>query len=211
MRGVIVSWICVFGMLGVISGNAEQPDDSWRRAHAERKWQLARELEIITADVTPAQKHVDIRHYDLNMRLYPDLRQLEAMTAVSAQVIDPAFHQLELNFGTHMHVDSVVSNGVIRTFSHSNEKLVIPFSPQNIGDIIQVKIYYQGNPAAGRYGAFSWDNHFGKAHVWTLSEPFGARDWWPSKDTPTDKPDSVDLRDRLERLAGKALDDLEKA
>ena len=27
--------------------------------------------------------------------------------------------------------------------------------------------------------------------IWTLSEPYGARDWWPSKDLNTDKADSV--------------------
>ncbi len=27
----------------------------------------------------------------------------------------------------------------------------------------------------------------------TLSEPYGARGWWPCKDTATDKPDSVDM------------------
>ncbi len=30
--------------------------------------------------------------------------------------------------------------------------------------------------------------------VWSLSEPYGARDWWPCKDHPLDKADSVDVR-----------------
>ena len=30
-------------------------------------------------------------------------------------------------------------------------------------------------------------------HVWTLSEPYGARDWWPCKDDPSDKADSMDI------------------
>jgi aminopeptidase N len=29
--------------------------------------------------------------------------------------------------------------------------------------------------------------------VWTLSEPYGAKDWWPCKDHPLDKADSVDI------------------
>jgi aminopeptidase N len=29
--------------------------------------------------------------------------------------------------------------------------------------------------------------------IWSLSEPYGARDWWPCKDTPTDKADSVNI------------------
>jgi aminopeptidase N len=29
--------------------------------------------------------------------------------------------------------------------------------------------------------------------IWTLSEPYGAPDWWPCKDNPTDKADSIDV------------------
>jgi len=30
--------------------------------------------------------------------------------------------------------------------------------------------------------------------IWTLSSVFGARAWWPCKDVPSDKPDSMDIR-----------------
>ncbi|MFI5371526.1 MAG: M1 family aminopeptidase, partial [Candidatus Eisenbacteria bacterium] len=30
--------------------------------------------------------------------------------------------------------------------------------------------------------------------IWSLSEPYGARSWWPCKDAPEDKADSVDVR-----------------
>jgi aminopeptidase N len=30
--------------------------------------------------------------------------------------------------------------------------------------------------------------------IWTLSQPFGARAWWPCKDVPSDKADSVDIK-----------------
>ena len=37
----------------------------------------------------------------------------------------------------------------------------------------------------------------GEPMIWTLSEPYGAREWWPCKDLNTDKPDSLDLRVRV--------------
>tara|TARA_B000000441_G_scaffold131524_1_gene116228 strand:+ start:304 stop:753 length:450 start_codon:yes stop_codon:yes gene_type:complete len=30
-------------------------------------------------------------------------------------------------------------------------------------------------------------------HIWTLSEPYGSRTWWPCKDDPSDKADSADI------------------
>lgn len=29
--------------------------------------------------------------------------------------------------------------------------------------------------------------------MWTLSEPYGAEDWWPCKNSLTDKADSIDI------------------
>ena len=39
-----------------------------------------------------------------------------------------------------------------------------------------------------------FDSHNNIDHIWTLSEPYGARDWWPCKDDPSDKADSVDIK-----------------
>jgi aminopeptidase N len=34
----------------------------------------------------------------------------------------------------------------------------------------------------------------GRQLIWSLSEPYGARTWWPCKDAPEDKADSVTIR-----------------
>ncbi|MBM3288507.1 MAG: M1 family metallopeptidase, partial [Candidatus Eisenbacteria bacterium] len=41
--------------------------------------------------------------------------------------------------------------------------------------------------------AFGWASHNGIPLIWSLSEPEGARDWWPCKDRPVDKADSIDV------------------
>ncbi len=55
-------------------------------------------------------------------------------------------------------------------------------------------VAYSGNPAGD---AFGWDNVGGQDLVWTLSEPYGARDWWPCKDLNADKADGADIRVRV--------------
>jgi hypothetical protein len=39
------------------------------------------------------------------------------------------------------------------------------------------------------FGSFIVDEHNGTPVMWTLSEPFGARDWWPCKQDLNDKID----------------------
>jgi len=70
----------------------------------------------------------------------------------------------------------------------------------NRGDTIEVKIEYQGLPRSeGEFSGFWFGIHREGPQdplvpvVYTLSEPFGARSWWPCKDDPMDKPDSMDI------------------
>ncbi len=44
------------------------------------------------------------------------------------------------------------------------------------------------------YGSFSFETHLGKDFIGTYNQPYGARAWWPCKDFPVDKADSIDIR-----------------
>lgn len=57
-----------------------------------------------------------------------------------------------------------------------------------------ILIYYQGEPIANSgFGSFETREHNSVPAIWTLSQPFGARDWWPGKNDLTDKIDSIDV------------------
>ncbi len=49
-------------------------------------------------------------------------------------------------------------------------------------------------PSQSGFGAFGFDTYSGQPMIWSLSEPFGARNWWPCKDIPADKADSADIK-----------------
>jgi len=54
-------------------------------------------------------------------------------------------------------------------------------------------VYYHGTPGSSGFGSFEFSSQGGNPAIWTLSEPYGAKDWWPVKDTPSDKADSADF------------------
>jgi aminopeptidase N len=56
-----------------------------------------------------------------------------------------------------------------------------------------VIIYYQGIPPRTGFGSFAVANHTGVPIIWTLSEPYGSRDWWPCRNGLDDKADSIDV------------------
>jgi aminopeptidase N len=56
-----------------------------------------------------------------------------------------------------------------------------------------VEIAYEGAPEVSSIFSFNQGFHNGAPEVWTLSQPFGARDWWPCKQALNDKLDSVHI------------------
>ena len=68
----------------------------------------------------------------------------------------------------------------------------------SVSEEFSVDITYSGVPTSGTGSISSasflfYDHGSAKQVVASLSEPYGARDWWPSKDTPADKADSSDV------------------
>jgi aminopeptidase N len=93
-------------------------------------------------------------------------------------------------------VDSVVIDNLKVVFTHLNDKLKISLPKKLLINQTQImEIYYQGKPPTGGFGSFSFGVHGASKSpvVWSLSEPYGAPDWWPCKDDLTDKVDSSEV------------------
>jgi aminopeptidase N len=84
-------------------------------------------------------------------------------------------------------------NSASLTFSQSNYELNINLpATVTTGNSATVVITYAGSPPQAE-GAFTRGTHSGTPVIFTLSEPFGARDWWPCKQDLNDKIDSFDI------------------
>ncbi|MEP7319490.1 MAG: M1 family metallopeptidase, partial [Panacibacter sp.] len=95
-----------------------------------------------------------------------------------------------------LRVDSIIYMRKKRlTFSQaSNQTLTVQLpSSYTTGKRDSMTIYYQGTPVGSGFGSFVKSTHNGKPVLWTLSEPYGARDWWPCRNGLDDKADSIDI------------------
>ncbi|MEN8116265.1 MAG: M1 family aminopeptidase [Bacteroidota bacterium] len=100
----------------------------------------------------------------------------------------------EFDLITTMTVDSIKSGNQKLNFTRNENKINIPLATElNKGEIDSVVIWYQGKPEESGFGAFSKGEHNGVPIIWTLSEPYGAMEWWPCKQSLADKIDSVDI------------------
>ncbi|SHI99630.1 Por secretion system C-terminal sorting domain-containing protein [Mesonia phycicola] len=102
--------------------------------------------------------------------------------------------QVIFDFAQGMSVNQVTQNGVSLTYQHVNEELIIDL-PQNqaTGVLDSLSINYSGNPISTGFGSFEQTTHNGDEIIWTLSEPYGAKAWWPCKQDLVDKIENIDI------------------
>jgi len=79
-------------------------------------------------------------------------------------------------------------------YSHFNHFITIALpSPLPFGRKFSFSVFYHGQPIRKGEEAFVSTRHETGPVVYTLSEPWGAKEWWPCKQSLSDKIDSIDI------------------
>lgn len=102
---------------------------------------------------------------------------------------------LELDLIKPLTVDSIIHATGPLNFLHTEDHILtidLP-GPMESGSIDSLTVFYHGSPSASGFGSFIKTDHNGIPIIWTLSEPYGARDWWPCRQDLIDKIDSIDV------------------
>jgi len=137
--------------------------------------------------------HIDIKYHRFNLYFDPAVLYLKGSVSTYFKMVQGETLPVYFDLASSITVDSVKSGNHKLVFSRNNHLLLIePFTTQ-WHNFDSVTIYYQGVPATTGIGSFDQSTHGGSPIIWTLSEPYGARDWWPCKQVLADKIDSVDM------------------
>lgn len=148
----------------------------------------------LNVQVNPNTQNYDVTYHELRFTANPN-----STTASISGVVKTTFtalanmNTITFDMATELVVSSVTMNSTSLTFSQSNYELNINFpSTISTGTSATVTITYSGIPPTAE-GAFTRGTHSGTPVIFTLSEPFGARDWWPCKQDLNDKINSFDM------------------
>lgn len=140
-----------------------------------------------------ASEFIDVVYHRCEWSVDPGVRAISGKVTTYFLPKVPAT-QVTFDLADTMIVDNVSRNGSNLLFSRANNTVVIELGttiPSNTLD--SVSIQYHGIPSSTGFGSFTQTSHEGVPVIWTLSEPYGARDWWPCKNTLDDKFDSIDI------------------
>ena len=149
----------------------------------------------MNSTLTENQEMLDIHYYKINLDVDIYGESIEGSVTIKGAV---GFNQpdtIELDFSDQMIIDSVKFENNTISYGHYQNTLFIPAPNIDMpeGYDFQIEVFYHGTPAVTGFGSFNFDSYNDIPHVWTLSEPYGARSWWPCKDDPSDKADSVEV------------------
>ena len=147
--------------------------------------------------VTPANGlNIDVIHYKCFWFINPANDSIKGKVAIFFRPKDSTVRNVTLDLANNMKVTAVKFKNAAVGFSFTNPStLLLEFGGQALlpGQADSLIIYYKGRPIASPFGSYTRVNHAGVPIIYTLSEPYGAKDWWPCKQALSDKADSVDF------------------
>ncbi len=147
------------------------------------------------------QKHsyklVDMTHARMFFKIDPTKRYIAGEVRLSMKALEKNQTELSLDLHSDITVDAVWWNGVQlqqNKISHKNDLITLQLNQAiSTNTTDSIRIQYKGTPPIGAFQGFSQDEHESGQIVWTLSEPYASKEWWPAQHTLLDKIDSIDV------------------
>ncbi len=164
------------------------PDKEFFKAEARRYETMMRQ------SASGAGAGLDVTYYRLAVTVTTSPEYLRGAVLLRATSTQNGLSSVTLDLMNSMTIDSVRSGGVIAAFTQGASTFDVTLDrPYPTGEDLTLEIFYRGRPGSSGFGSFEFSSHSSVPWVWSLSEPYGAKDWWPCKDHPSDKADSADI------------------
>lgn len=168
----------------------KRPYDSKAIASAEMK----AATQLLSVQVNPNTQNYDVSYHKLEFTLNPAVKFIAGKITTTFTALS-TMNTITFDFANELTTSSVVMGTTNLAFTeNANNELIITLpTTLTTGSSASIEVNYSGVPPASGFTAFEQTTHNNSPIIWTLSEPFGARDWWPCKQDLNDKIDSIDV------------------
>lgn len=153
----------------------------------------------IFGSITPQRAWWDLKHYDLDVSVFPERREITGTNTVTYTAMDTG-DELQLDLQAPMKLLSATQDGESLEIRKDGMFHYIQLKKkQKKGETYTLKVTFSGKPVIARRppwdGGFTWNRDSnGKHFIATSNQGIGSSIWWPNKDHPYDEPDNgVDL------------------
>jgi aminopeptidase N len=150
---------------------------------------------IVDFRVNELTQNYDLKYHRLFWEVDPAVKYIKGEVTSYFMPTAEDFQQINFDFADNMIINEILYHGNTLSYVQSDHNLQINL-PGNIAMNVldSITVSYEGTPTAtSGFGSFERATHNNVPVLWTLSEPYGAKDWWPCKQDLTDKIDSIDV------------------
>jgi aminopeptidase N len=177
------------------SANAQHEHFVCKDMHGLMEMEKHHGESIMKFVANPLTQNYDLRYHRFEWLIDPAQLYISGEITTYFVPLVANFQQIYFDMNSNLSINSVQRNGQNLLYSQqSGDILVVDFpTALSVGQLDSIVINYQGAPSGSGFGAFANGNHNGTPVLWTLSEPYGAKEWWPCKQDLNDKIDSIDI------------------
>ncbi|MEZ4853026.1 M1 family aminopeptidase [Flavobacterium sp.] len=183
-------YVLSFLLLNLLSFAQEEVNELERIIESEMKSAAS----IQNFQVNPNTLNYDVTYHELDLLVDPSFYYISGTVTTTFTALED-MNTITFDLDNALTVSNVMMNGNSLSFTQpaSNELVITFLSTITSGSSATLAITYAGAPPANGFGSFATSTHAGTPVMWTLSEPFGARDWWPCKQDLNDKINTIDV------------------
>ena len=158
------------------------------------KGEMRRHARLLEATQKPASDpNIDVTYYKLDLSITTAPNYLRGVVTMKAHSKSGSLTAVTLDLMNFMTIDSISTGGARLAFVQQTSTVTVNLGRSYaLGELVELDIYYRGVPDPSGY-YFDFSSHEGSPLVTSDTAPYGARYWWPCKDHPSDKADSVDM------------------
>jgi aminopeptidase N len=132
----------------------------------------------------------DVKFYGLDLDVPGKYWRISGSTTILLEVSQSSFDTLYLDLYSGLEVQKVLVEGEEMEFEHIQSELRIDLKADRAsGTLLKAEVFYRGEPGEGY--TVERDNQWDVPVIFSLSEPFYAKDWFACKEDLGDKADSV--------------------
>ena len=182
-------YVLLFSLVISLVYSQKSKYNSARIAESEMK----SAAKLMNLQANPNTANYDVTYHKLEFTINPSVYYISGKVTTTFKALSN-MTKVTFDLTNELNVSSVKSGATNLVFvQNANNELVITLpSTLTTGNFGTVVITYSGQPATEGQ-AFTRSTHNGTPIIFTLSEPFGASDWWPCKQDLKDKVDSIDV------------------
>ncbi|MBN2000702.1 hypothetical protein JW935_24345 [candidate division KSB1 bacterium] len=141
------------------------------------------------------QENFDVKHYRIELDVFPAEERIHGTVTIVAASTLALTDEILLDLDRVFNVPNVTGN--VKGFERRNDRVAVRLDrAYNRDELFSVVVQFDGYPEQA-YGADEAGMVFrtrgGQNAVFTDNAPWYARNWFPCKDVPWDKADSLDM------------------